>query len=143
MKTRNNDSTPNDTLLNQGITRRSFVKRGAVASAATVFGVIPVTLHATNQRPIWRTVYNIPNQITVNYPKGGTEPDMDVVEASDIKASGTVVQEFDCYSMLNGEVVTTRPGQRPQPQHNVAENRWEITYPAGNYTVTHGSVITP
>ncbi len=38
MKTRNNQSNADETLLNQSITRRSFVKRGAVASAATVFG---------------------------------------------------------------------------------------------------------
>ena len=42
MKTRNNDSTQNETLLNQNITRRSFVKRGAVASAATVFGAVGI-----------------------------------------------------------------------------------------------------
>lgn len=39
MKTRNNQSHADETLLNQSITRRSFVKRSAVASAATVFGV--------------------------------------------------------------------------------------------------------
>ena len=38
MKTRNNQSNADETILNQSITRRSFVKRGAVASAATVFG---------------------------------------------------------------------------------------------------------
>jgi hypothetical protein len=39
MKTRNNQSHADETLLNQSITRRSFVKRSAVASAATVFGM--------------------------------------------------------------------------------------------------------
>jgi hypothetical protein len=50
MKTRSNDSTNDETLLNQSITRRSFVKRGAVASAATVFGIValPQVLNAAN-----------------------------------------------------------------------------------------------
>ena len=39
MKTRNNQPPADETFLNQSITRRSFVKRGAVASAATVFGM--------------------------------------------------------------------------------------------------------
>lgn len=43
MKTRNNQSHADETLLNQSITRRNFVKRSALASAATVFGVVGIT----------------------------------------------------------------------------------------------------
>ena len=143
MKTRNNQSNADETILNQSITRRSFVKRGAVASAATVFGIVPAAINAAALRPIWKTIYKIANPVTINYPPGGSEPDMDIVEAADITASGAVVQTFDCYSMLEGEVVNSRPAQRPQPQYNAANERWEITYPAGNYTIIHGSVIVP
>ena len=42
MKKRNNQSNADETILNQSITRRSFVKRGAVASAATIFGIATI-----------------------------------------------------------------------------------------------------
>ena len=63
MKTRNNQSNADETLLNQSITRRSFVKRGAVASAATVFGVIIPVARADNG------IYGYVFKITV--PAGG------------------------------------------------------------------------
>lgn len=72
MKTRNNQSNADETLLNQSITRRSFVKRGAVASAATVFGVVATSYadeDSTLQPPVVPTLMSV--TFTRNSPGGG------------------------------------------------------------------------
>ena len=67
MKTRNNQSNADETILNQSITRRSFVKRGAVASAATVFGAASVSVTKAHASQVIYGPHHITYQTTAAY----------------------------------------------------------------------------
>ena len=148
MKTRNNDSTHDETLLNQSITRRSFVKRGAVASAATVFGISTSSLWASgggnpSNDKVWRKDVEVKNNIPLSW---ASEPDSAVLKAAIIAAleTATVKETHYCYSMnTQGHPSYQNPGDSLKPVLNHTNNMYELTIPKGTgYQVQYGSPVT-
>lgn len=139
MKTRNNQSNADETLLNQSITRRSFVKRSAVASAATVFGLsMAAKAQSLNTTP-WLKTFSLPSAVPLSWDTQPTVAQINLAITEAIEA-GTQTGTSYCYTMNERTPpANTCPGTTT-PTLNPDTGKWELTLPSGTgYQIQYGN----